>query len=162
MTKDEILKSIKDKFGNRIKNIFEKSYKRVYVDIEAKDITDFVKFVFNDLGARFNTASCVDMREGMEILYHFTIEEAALVITLKAYLDKENLQIDSLTPIMKGAEWIEREIHELFGVEFKNHPNLKRLLLPDDWPEDLHPLRRDYKEEDYEARMKKKGECNLK
>ena len=161
MTKEEILKRIKGKFGKKgIKNLFEKSYKRVYVDIEPKDITDFVKFVFNDLGARFNTASCVDMPNGMEILYHFTFEEAGLVLSFRTYLDKKNLEIESLMPIMKGAEWIEREIHELFGVEFKNHPNLKRLLLPDDWPEDLHPLRRGYKEEDYEDRMKK-GECKI-
>ena len=70
------------------------------------------------------------------------------------YLDKEDLRIDSLTPIMKGAEWIEREIHELFGVEFKGHPRLIKLLLPDDWPDNLYPLRRDYKEEDYESKMK--------
>jgi len=44
---------------------------------------------------------------------------------------------------MKCAEWIEREIHEMFGVNFKGHPNLKHLLLKDDWPEGNYPLRRD-------------------
>lgn len=156
MTKEEILKSIKDKFGGKIKNFFEKSYRRVYIDIEPKDLTDFVKHIFKELRARFNTASCVDMPDGMEILYHFSFAKISLVLSFRTYIDKKNLEIESLTPIMKGAEWIEREIHELFGVEFKNHPNLKRLLLPDDWPEGLHPLRRDYKEEDYEARMKNK------
>lgn len=154
MTKDEILKKLRDKFADRIKKIFEKSYKRVYIDIDAKDITDFVKFIFNDLGARFNTATCIDIPDGFEILYHFTLEEASLVISFRTYLDKKKPNIKSLTSIMKGAEWIEREMHELFGVEFNGHPNLKRLLLPDDWPEDLYPLRRDYKEEEYEARTK--------
>lgn len=158
MTKDEILKNIKDKFSDRIKKFFEKSYRRVYIDLEPRDLTDFVKFVFSELGARFNTASCVDMPNGMEILYHFSFAKASLVVSLRTYLDKKDLEIESITPIMKGAEWIEREIHELFGIEFKNHPNLKPLLLPDDWPQGLYPLRRDYKEEDYEARMKgKKG-----
>ncbi len=78
------------------------------------------------------------------------------VVSFRAHLNKKALVIDSITPIMKGAEWIEREIHELFGVDFKNHPNLKPLLLPDDWPKGLYPLRRDYKEEDYEAKMQEK------
>ena len=147
MTKDEILKRIKDKFGGRIKKFFEKSRKRIYIDIDQKDITAFAEFIFKELEARFSTATCVDMPKGMEILYHFGFDEAGIVVSLRAYLDKNNPEIESITPIMKGAEWIEREIHELFGVEFKNHPNLKRLLLPDGWPEGLYPLRRDYKDE---------------
>ena len=158
MTKDELLKKTKERFGDRIRNIFEKSYKRIYIDIDPKDLTDFVKFIFNESEARFNTASCVDMLDSMEILYHFSFAKASLVVNLRASLDKKSLVIESLTSIMKGAEWIEREIHELFGVEFKNHPNMRKLLLPDDWPEGLYPLRRDYKEEDYEIRKAEKEE----
>ena len=156
MTKEEILNGIKKKFGNRIKNINDKSYKRVYIEIDPKDIIDFVRHIFCEQAARFNTASCIDMRDKFEILYHFTIEEACLVLSIRVFLDKERPEIESLTPIMKGAEWIEREIHELFGVDFKNHPNIRKLLLPDDWPEHLHPLKRDYKEEDYQKCMLKK------
>ncbi len=156
MTRDEVLNRLKDKFGKRIKDLFEKSEKRVYITIDPKDITEFVKFIFSGLEARFITASCVDMPKEMEILYHFAVEETRLIVSFRTRIAKSNLAIESITPIMKGAEWIEREIHELFGVDFKNHPNLKTLLLPDDWPEGLYPLRRDYKEEDYEARMKEK------
>ncbi|MDI6641206.1 MAG: NADH-quinone oxidoreductase subunit C [Elusimicrobiota bacterium] len=46
-----------------------------------------------------------------------------------------------MTPIIKGAEWIEREIWEMLGINFKNHPNLKRLLLATDFPEGIYPLR---------------------
>ena len=116
-----------------------------------------MEFIFNELGARFNTASCVDGPKEMEILYHFTFDEISLILSIRVFLDKAKLEIDSITPIMKGAEWIEREMHELFGVNFKNHPNLKRLLLPDDWPEGLYPLRRDYKEEGYKKRMDGEG-----
>lgn len=145
MTKDTILKEITGKFGKSIKKVFEKSNRRIYIDIDPKSLTDIVKLIFVNMGARFNTASCVDVRDGMEILYHFSFANMSLVISLRAYMDKKNLSIESITPIMKGAEWIEREIHELFGVDFKNHPNLKRLLLPDNWPEGAYPLRRDYK-----------------
>lgn len=147
MTKEELLKDLRDRFKERVKKIFDKSRKRVYVDIEPEDIADFVKFIFNEKGARFNTATCVDVPNGFEILYHFTVEKAGVVISFRVMLDKENPEIESITPTMKGAEWIEREIHELFGVEFRNHPNLKTLLLPDGWPEGVYPLRRDYKDE---------------
>jgi NADH:ubiquinone oxidoreductase subunit C len=153
MTKDELLKDLKEKFGDKLKKIFEKTYKRIYIDIAAKDIAAIADFMFNEVHARFNTTSCIDMPNGMDMVYHFTVESAPAVVSFRAYLDKKKLVIDSITPIMKGAEWIEREIHELFGVDFNGHPNLKPLLLPDDWPKGLYPLRRDYKEEDYTAKM---------
>ncbi len=61
--------------------------------------------------------------------------------------DKKNPQIDSITPIIQGAEWIEREMWELLGINFVGHPNLVHLLLMDDWPEGKFPLRHDHKHE---------------
>jgi len=62
---------------------------------------------------------------------------------MRVSLDRKDPHVKSIAPIMKGAEWIEREIHELFGVEFDGHLNMKPLLLPDGWPKDKYPLRRD-------------------
>ena len=87
----------------------------------------------------------------MEILYHFTIEDINLLISLRVKLSKSKLEIDSLAPSFEAANWIEREIHELFGINFKGHPDLRRLLLSDEWPEGVYPLRRDYKEWDKDA-----------
>ncbi|GAG02626.1 unnamed protein product [marine sediment metagenome] len=84
----------------------------------------------------------------MEILYHFLIEDINLLISLRVKLHKPKLEIDSLSPIFKGSNWIEREIHEILGINFRGHPDLRKLLLPDDWPEGVYPLRRDYKEWD--------------
>jgi NADH-quinone oxidoreductase subunit C len=58
--------------------------------------------------------------------------------------DRAQPEIDSITPIFPGAEWIEREMWEMLGINFSGHPNLKRLLLADDWPEGKYPLRQDY------------------
>jgi NADH:ubiquinone oxidoreductase subunit C len=87
----------------------------------------------------------------MEILYHFLIEDINLMISLRVKLQKPKLEIDSLVPVFEGANWIEREMHEILGINFKGHPDLKRLLLPDDWPDGVYPLRRDYKEWDKNA-----------
>ena len=148
MTRDEILQQITHRFSEEIIGKYEKSDKRVYFDISAAAIVPMAQFIFKDLGARFNIASAVDGREQMEILYHFTAEDADLVLSLRVILPKSNLEVDSLTPVFTAAHWIEREIHELFGINFKGHPKLERLLLPEDWPEGVHPLRKDYKEWD--------------
>jgi NADH:ubiquinone oxidoreductase subunit C len=87
----------------------------------------------------------------IEILYHFSIEYINLLISLRVKLRREKPVIHSLTSVFKGANWIEREIHEILGVEFKGHPDLRRLLLSEDWPEGVYPLRRDYKEWDKTA-----------
>ena len=78
-------------------------------------------------------------------------EETNLLISLRVKLDKSSLEIDSLAPHFEAANWIEREMHELLGIDFKGHPDLRRLLLGDEWPEDVYPLRRDYKEWDKKA-----------
>ena len=101
--------------------------------------------------ARFNIASGVDGRNQMEILYHFTLEDINLVISLRVLLAKTKLEIASLTSVFTAAQWIEREIYELLGINFVGHPKLKRLLLPEDWPEGVHPLRKDYQEWDPNA-----------
>ena len=148
MTRDEILQQLGNRFSRDITSVYEKSAKRVYFEIPAAALVPMAQFIFKDLGARFNIASAVDGREQMEILYHFTAEEADLVLSLRITLPKEKLEVDSLTPVFTAAHWIEREIHELFGIHFKGHPKLERLLLPEDWPEGVHPLRKDYKEWD--------------
>ncbi len=152
MKRIEVLKTLKDRFGADISAVFEHSDKRLYLEIKPAILTKIAVFIFNDLGARFNIASGVDHREQIEILYHFTMEEIDLVISLRVKLDKAKLEIESLTALMKGADWIEREIHEMFGVNFIGHPNLKKLLLPDEWPEGVYPLRRDYQEWDKTAK----------
>jgi len=151
MTRKEVIKRIKDKFKGDIVDIFDKSPKRVYIEIKPEAITEVAGYVFKDLGARFNIASGTDVRHHMEILYHFTIEDINLLISLRVKLQKEKLEIDSLVPVFEAANWIEREMNEMLGIKFKGHPDLRRLLLSDDWPEGVYPLRRDYKEWDKNA-----------
>lgn len=151
MTKAEVLKQIKEKFKEDIVDIFDKSAKRVYIEIKPDAIVKAAGCIFKDLGARFNIASGVDLRQHMEILYHFTIEEINLLISLRVKLSKSDLEIESLAPHFEAANWIEREMHELLGINFKGHPDLRRLLLADEWPEGVHPLRADYKEWDKKA-----------
>ena len=151
MTREDILKDLTERFKEDIIYTFDKSLKRVYIEINPGSIVKVAGYIFKDLGARFNIASGVDVRNHIEILYHFTVEDINLLISLRVKLPKPEPEIDSLISVCEGANWIEREIHELLGVSFKGHPDLRRLLLSDDWPKGVHPLRCDYKEWDKNA-----------
>lgn len=151
MTREKVLTELKEYFAQDIIDIIDKSKTRVYIEINPKSLKNIAGYIFDDLKARFNIASGTDAREHIEILYHFTIEAINLLISLRVKLDKKKPEIDSLTSVFEGANWIEREMHEMLGIKFTGHPELKRLLLPDSWPEKSYPLRRDYKEWDKSA-----------
>lgn len=151
MTREEVLGDLRKKFKDDIVEILDKRSKKVYIEIKQESLVKVASYIFKDLKARFNTASGVDLRYHMEILYHFLIEDINLLISLRVKLQKPKLEIDSLSPIFEGANWIEREMHEILGIKFKGHPGLRKLLLPDDWPDGIYPLRRDYKEWDKNA-----------
>ena len=148
MNREEILIDLRERFKEDIIELLDRSEKRVYIEIKSESIIKVARYIFRKLGARFNIASGSDAREYFEILYHFTIEDINLLISLRVKLDRKNPQIDSLAPVFEGANWIEREIHELLGINFKGHPDLRKLLLPDEWPKGVYPLRQDYKEWD--------------
>lgn len=143
MKRAEIIENIKVRAEGGIIDFQEKSYKRIYFTVKREDLVKLARYLFNSARARFSTASGVDTRKAIEILYHFSMDEIGVIVTLRVILEKTNLEIDTLTSIITGADWVEREIHEMLGVNFKGHPNLKHFLLRDDWPEGNYPLRRD-------------------
>jgi NADH-quinone oxidoreductase subunit C len=145
MTVDDLFQKINGCFGDRILNIDRRSAKRLYVDIYPKDIVDITRYLFKELGLRFNIASGVDDFDGIEILYHFAYDPSGVIVTVRAILkDKDNPHIDTITTVTRSAWWIEREIHELFGVEFDGNEDMRPLLLPDDWPKGVYPLRKNF------------------
>ena len=78
-----------------------------------------------------------------EVVYFLhSMERRGERLRLKCRLSGDNAEIDSVTSVWSGANWYEREIFDLFGVQFRNHPNLTRIMMPDDW--DGHPLRKDF------------------
>jgi Ni,Fe-hydrogenase III component G len=151
MTREELLTDIKKRFSEDIVDFFDRSPRRVYIEINPSSIVKIATYIFKDLNARFNIASGVDTRHHLEILYHFTIEYLNLLISLRVKLDRKKPRIESIAPVFSGARWIEREMNELLGIDFVGHPNLKRLLLADEWPQGVYPLRRDYEEWDPNA-----------
>lgn len=151
MTCEEVRADLRKQFKEDILDFFEKSDKRLYMEIKPESLVTVASYIFRDLKARFHTASGVDTRTHTEVLYHFSIEDLGYLISVRVKLDRDNPEVDSLSNVFIGAEWIEREIFELLGVDFKGHPDLRRLLLSDLWPGGVYPLKADYKEWDKNA-----------
>ena len=142
---DEALDKIKSRFGDKVLKVNKHNDKKAYIDIYPKDIVDMTRFIFKDMGFRFNIASAVDDLDSLEILYHFSLDASGIVVTVRAILkDKADPHIDTITSVTRSAWWIEREIHELFGIEFNGNSDLRPLLLPDDWPKGVYPLRKNF------------------
>jgi NADH-quinone oxidoreductase subunit C len=136
------LSEIKDK----LINIERTMDSRIFLLCESENSFAVSKFLFEDLALRFVIETGIDSEDCFEILYHFSNDETGCVVTVKVFIrDRENPSIESITPFIPAAEWIEREIHDILGIEFKNHPNMRRLILADDWPEGVYPLRKDFK-----------------
>ncbi len=94
---------------------------------------------------RVSTVTAVDRYPAeprFEIVYHLHSVARNERLRLKCRVSGANPEIDSVTSVWTGANWYERETFDLFGIRFRNHPDLRRIMLPDDW--DGHPLRKDY------------------
>ncbi|HHT7187635.1 TPA: NADH-quinone oxidoreductase subunit C [Bacillus cereus] len=85
----------------------------------------------------------------MEVYVHLFSYGKKQSVAVKVKIDREVPQVESVTPLWKGADWPERETYDLLGIVFKGHPNLSRILMPDDWVG--HPLRKDYEPYDVEV-----------
>jgi NADH-quinone oxidoreductase subunit C len=77
-----------------------------------------------------------------EVVYFLHSLEKNERLRLKCKISGENSEIDSVTAVWRGANWYEREVFDLFGIRFRNHPNLCRIMMPETW--EGHPLRKDY------------------
>ena len=137
--------AVRAQFPGAITDEFVKNDRRVYVTVPPGDVPRVCRYLFEHLGARFAIATCADTRGGMEILYHFMVPREHRMITVRTLVKKSSPEIESIATFLPAAEWIEREIYDLFGVRFTGHPDPRRILMADDWPEGVYPLRRDFK-----------------
>ena len=112
-----------------------------------------LEFLKNDLELRFNflvDLTAVDrypLEPRFEVVYHLRSMNSGRRLRLKAMVSGEQAVIDSVVSLWPVADMLECEVYDLFGIQFAGHPNLRRLLMPDDW--EGHPLRKDYPVEGY-------------
>ena len=145
---DNIITKINAGLGDSLLSLEQKSGKRVYMNIPPEAVRKASRLMFETLAARFQIATGVDTRDGIEVMYHWALDGDDLVVTLRTLVDHEKPELDSIALFCVAAEWIEREMWELLGIHFRDHPDMRHLLLADDWPEGKYPLRHDYQRSD--------------
>ena len=141
MTTNDLLTIIRDRFKEDILAVTVKSDKRAFVSIRPELIVPFADYLFQELQFRFIIASALQSKKGFEIYYHFSKDEIGFILNVHVILPEEKPEIESLANNFVAANWIEREIHELFGINFLNHPNLDKLISEGNWAEGVYPYR---------------------
>jgi len=121
-----------------------RSHNRISLQCEAEHAYEINRFLFEDVHARFVIATGIDSDNCFEVLYHYSYDQTGCVITVDAFIrDRVHPSIESIAPRIPGADWVEREMHDLLGIDFLHHPDMRRLILSDNWPEGVYPLRKD-------------------
>ena len=118
------------------------------INIDAKDWLPFATQLRNDASLFFNylfCLTCIDWKTHLTMVYHLSSTKYRHNIVIKSKLDRNNPAIESVSHIWRTADFHEREVYEMFGVNFLNHPDLRLLILPDGW-EGKNPMRKDFED----------------
>jgi NADH-quinone oxidoreductase subunit C len=148
MTQEEICTQLKTRFGEAVGALSETKGDR-FVVVKGEKMVDVCKFLKDTTGLEFDycqdiTAVDWPARKVIEVVYHLYSLVHRHGLVLKAETDRDKPTIATVEGVWKAATWLEREIYDLFGVNFEGHSDLRRILMPDDWVG--YPLRKDYQE----------------
>jgi len=118
--------------------------------VKPESIVEIARHLKENPAFRFNYLMCisgVDWKDYLQTVYHLYSIDFRNYVTLKVNVPRDNPKMPSCTSVWRAADWMEREVYDLFGIVFEGHPDLRRILLPEDW--EGYPLRKDYVELDW-------------
>lgn len=150
MTTDEIYTHLKEKLSSSILGLEEGPFQKS-LKIEPEKNSEVIQYIKEHL--QFETLGdlcAVDYPSipAFAVVYHLQSYQHKAVLRLKCYLPRtENPELPSVSHLFKAANWLEREAFDMMGIRFSGHPELRRILCPEDWVG--HPLRKDYQTPDY-------------
>lgn len=145
MTNEELKTSIPSLLASAV---IEDGSDFLTINIEATDWLAFAQQLRNDASLQFNflfCLTCIDWKTHLTMVYHLRSTIHRHEIVIKAKLDRTNPEIETVSHIWRTAEFHEREVYEMFGVKFLNHPDLRLLILPDGW-EGKKPMLKDFED----------------
>jgi Ni,Fe-hydrogenase III large subunit/Ni,Fe-hydrogenase III component G len=133
--------------GSTSSSVTQPQADTLHFTIDKSVMRTVVDGLIHDLQARFLISVGTDKRSisgDFAVLHLFSLDQDHLYVLLEAPVSESDLRIDSITQVIPGADWAEREFRDAVGVHPEGHPDPRRLLLADDWPEGVYPLRRDF------------------
>ncbi len=147
MTEQEIYASLSSKFGDQVVEFIEEETLNPTVVVEASAIADICNYIKDTETLQFDSLMNLaghdpDGESDLNVIYHLHSTELDHYITLKTFTPRDDGSVASVANIYRTADWHEREAYDLFGIKFSGHPDLKRILMEDDW--EGFPLKKDY------------------
>ncbi len=146
MDAGEIRKRIEDKFPGKVSSS-DVEAGDPSIEVDADLLADLMTFLNSDQDLNFDSLMCLSgvdygADDQLGVTYHLYSTAGGHRLVIKVKLPREEPVVPSVCSLWRTAEWHEREAYDLFGIRFDGHPNLTRILLPEDW--EGHPLRKDY------------------
>jgi NADH-quinone oxidoreductase subunit C len=142
--KSEVLDKVTAELGEKVLDSGIYRERRLFIRIKREDLVEVCKKLHDDLGFdHLSLITGIEWEDKFECVYHLWSYSNNNILEIRVGLPKEdNPRIDSLTSIWKSADWHERETYDLIGIVFEGHPDLTRILNPDDF--EGHPLRKSF------------------
>jgi NADH-quinone oxidoreductase subunit C len=129
-----------------VESIYIQKCNKIWVEVKRENLLEFCSFLKEN---GFDHLSCilgVDRGEHFEVIYHIWSYIDRRMLSVRVKVPKDDPEVDSVVSIWRAADWHERETYDMFGIIFRGHPDLRRILLPDDF--EGFPLRKDFKLEE--------------
>ncbi len=145
MTAQEINDILKAQFGEALLESKLENIPDPFIKVQPERIKEVAEYAKNDERLQFDYLMClsgVDYKGKLGVVYHLFSMARKHKIVLKVEVPTDSPNVPSVESIWKTANWHEREAFDMYGINFIGHPDLRRMLLPDDW--EGHPLRKDY------------------
>lgn len=145
MDTQQVVKVLKDGLDGQL-SVDNTTDTTVFATVGRQSLRDVTALLQDRLGARFLISAGVDHRTDLGVLEAvnmFALDKDKLFVSLRTEVDPLEPSVDSIADLIPGAAWTEREMRDMVGIVPEGHPDPRRLVLPDDWPDDLYPLRRD-------------------
>ena len=142
ITVEEVKNLIEQNLAGKFSDL-KTDVRRVFITVQPRDLVETCRMIKEKLEIfHISTISGRDTGTQIEINYHFA--RPGVVVTVKILTDRQSPAVRTITELFPGAVLYEREIHDILGVTVEGHPDPRRLVLPDDWPEGVYPLRKDW------------------
>jgi len=143
MNAEEAKATLESDLGQKIRELVTPAPRRMFVTVEGADLVEACRVIHDRLKiTHLSTITGLDTGERFEVLYHFATHNLAL--TLRALVSRDNPILHTAVDVFPSAVLYEREVHDILGVYYEGHPDLRPLVLPDGWPEGVYPLRKDW------------------
>lgn len=145
---NEIVDSLKMKLGSDLLDVRVQKRRRIFATVTTSALRDAVEFAKDRLNIRhISTITGIDAGKEVGVYYHLMGKKegdpSEITLSLRANTPKTEPRLPTITHLIPGASFYEREVHDLFGVIFEDHPDLSPLILPEGWPANVYPLRKE-------------------